>query len=149
VDVIEEVWLGSRSGWRAVGGEGFHLGAGAKRSALVDALALIGDPEDLADRHMSRAEQLADDVARSIAERADAAAWHAYAGTVRKGLPEEDYAGDDGKSFPIEDQADVEHAAMLLHHAPDPEKVRRRILEIVARKKLKPPAAWSTTKKAA
>lgn len=145
---IEQVWNGSKCGWMAVGSKTPHFGDDAKYDAIADALKL-SRVRSLADSYITRAERMSDQIERSLASARDEEMWAAYAGTVRKGLPKEDYAGDDAKSFPIENQADVEHAAMLLHHAPDPEAVKRRMLEIIRRKKLKPPASWGKKKRAA
>jgi hypothetical protein len=50
------------------------------------------------------------------------------------------------QSFPIESQKDVQSAASLLHHADNPEAVRRKVVAIAKRKGLTLPDSWRTTK---
>lgn len=59
----------------------------------------------------------------------------------RAKIPDEDFAGEN-RSFPIRNEMDVMHAAHLIGHAPDPSKVKKRIIEIAKRKGLSLPDAW-------
>lgn len=52
-----------------------------------------------------------------------------------------DHAGGHG-SFPMPDQAHADAAARLVGRAPDPGKVKAKILEIDRRKGFSPPKKW-------
>lgn len=64
-----------------------------------------------------------------------------YSAKERKDMSESDFAGPH-RSFPIEDQSDLDNAAHLVGRAKDPEAVKRKIMEIAHRKGLKIPEAW-------
>ena len=60
---------------------------------------------------------------------------------TRKEIPDDEFAGPN-RTFPIRNQMDVEHAAMLLHHAADPSAVKRNIIRLAHQKKLDLPHSW-------
>lgn len=60
----------------------------------------------------------------------------------RDKLPKGHFGDPEKEAFPIEDQEDVEHAAELLHHSDNPEKVKRNIERIVKELGLKLPKTW-------
>jgi hypothetical protein len=59
----------------------------------------------------------------------------------RSKIPDDDFAGP-GRTFPIRNQMDVEHAAHLIGHSADPSKVKSNIIKIAKRKGLELPEAW-------
>jgi hypothetical protein len=59
----------------------------------------------------------------------------------RENIPEEDFAGGH-RSFPIRNQNDLDNAVHLIGHAPDPSKVKKKIMEIARRKGLQIPDGW-------
>ncbi len=63
----------------------------------------------------------------------------------RDRIPDEDFAGPH-RSFPIRNQDDVEDAARLLHHADNPEKIKKNILKLIREKGLKEPETWEHEK---
>lgn len=63
----------------------------------------------------------------------------------RNKIQDENFAGPN-RTFPIRNQADVEHAAMLLHHATNPSEVKKNIIRIAHRKGLHLPATWEHEK---
>lgn len=60
-------------------------------------------------------------------------------------LEPEEYGDPMNCQFPVRNQEDLENAAMLLHRAVDPNKVKRRLHFIANKKGLKVPEAWSLT----
>jgi hypothetical protein len=71
--------------------------------------------------------------------------------SARKQLLQTDpasFAGPDG-TFPVVNQQDADSAARLVHHAADPEAVRKRLVEIAMRKNLTLPASWQPAGNAA
>lgn len=94
---------------------------------------------------MTRTDKLLDHYGEMRAEFADLVKWSAYckmSEETRDKVPDDDFAGSN-HSFPIRNQEDVEHAAMLLHHADDPTAVKKKMMEIIKRKGFRAPATWS------
>jgi predicted nicotinamide N-methyase len=62
----------------------------------------------------------------------------------RRKLPEDAFAWPERRLFAVLDADDVAFAARLADTVPEPEraKVKKRVLELCARKGLTPPAAW-------
>lgn len=63
----------------------------------------------------------------------------------RDKLPKGNFGDPANKSFPVEDQEDLNNAAHLVGHAPDPSAVKRRLVSIAKRMGLKLPSTWETT----
>lgn len=59
----------------------------------------------------------------------------------RDALPDSQFAGPD-RTFPIRDEEDLAHVAMLLHHAANPEKVKSKAKQIAKRLDLELPHTW-------
>jgi hypothetical protein len=60
----------------------------------------------------------------------------------RDKLPESDFGWPERRLFPVVDEEDVRAVARLAGKAHEPEKVKKKVLEICQRKGLKPPEGW-------